>query len=273
MQKSFLTPGPVSLYVEVGSGGVIVHTDEVTETVVDVNGKHADEVIVEQRGDEIVVIARQRGGSFLGRGSDVDVHVSAPYDSRLVTKLGSADLRVMGRIGESMLRSGSGDVTLEDSSGDVFVESGSGDVEADELRGDLRVKCGSGDVSVDRVEGSATVSTGSGDVRVGAATGSLQVKSGSGDLTIDDAQHDVVLNTASGDLYVGQVHRGQLTARNVSGDIRVGVPAGIPVWTDISTMTGSVRSSLEGAGEPAEGQDFIELRAKSVSGDISLEQL
>jgi hypothetical protein len=38
-------------------------------------------------------------------------------------------------------------------------------------------------------------------------------------------------------------------------------------------MTGSVRSDLEGAGEPAEGQDFIEVRAKTISGDVFLEQL
>jgi hypothetical protein len=66
---------------------------------------------------------------------------------------------------------------------------------------------------------------------------------------------------------------GQLTAKNVSGDIKIGVPAGIPVWTDITSTTGSVRSNLEGAGQPQDGQDFIELRARTVSGDIYLEQL
>jgi DUF4097 and DUF4098 domain-containing protein YvlB len=273
MQKSFQTPGPVSLYVEVGSGGVTVHTDAVSETVVDVNGRNTDDVIVEQRGDEIVVIARQRGGSFLGRGQELDIHVSAPFDSRLTTKLGSADVRVLGRIGESMLRSGSGDVSIEDASAGVSVETGSGDVGADEVTGDLRVKSGSGDVTVDHVGGSATISTGSGDVRIQTSNGALQVKSGSGDLTVDEAMHDVLLSTASGDLVVGEVHRGQLTAKNVSGDVRVGIPAGIPVWTDVTTMTGSVRSNLDGAGEPSEGQDYIELRAKTVSGDIILEQL
>ena len=45
------------------------------------------------------------------------------------------------------------------------------------------------------------------------------------------------------------------------------------MWTDISSVTGSVRSNLQGAGQPAEGQDYIELRAKTVSGDVYLEQL
>jgi hypothetical protein len=167
MQKSFSTPGPVSLYVEVGAGGITVHTDVVTETVVDLNGKDADQVMVEQRGDEIVIVARQRGSSFFGRSNDLDVHVSAPFDSRLTTKLGSADVRVMGRLGQSMLRAGSGDIQLEEVAGDLYVETGSGDLGIDEITGELQVKSGSGDVSIDRINGTATISTGSGDVRVG----------------------------------------------------------------------------------------------------------
>jgi DUF4097 and DUF4098 domain-containing protein YvlB len=179
----------------------------------------------------------------------------------------------MGRIGQSMVRSGSGDVELEDVEAELVVETGSGDVHADRVAGDLRVKSGSGDVAVDRIDGTATISTGSGDVMVETAGDSLQVKSGSGDLQVREALNDVALSTASGDLLIDRMHRGQLAAKNVSGDIRVGIPAGIPVWTDITSMTGSVRSNLEGAGEPEEGQDYIELRAKTVSGDVYLEQL
>jgi DUF4097 and DUF4098 domain-containing protein YvlB len=109
-------------------------------------------------------------------------------------------------------------------------------------------------------------------VLIGSAAEPVQVKSGSGDMRIREAQRDVALSTASGDLVIDQMHRGQIAAKNVSGDIRVGVPAGVPIWTDISSMTGSVRSDLEGAGEPTEGQEFIELRAKTVSGDVYLEQ-
>jgi DUF4097 and DUF4098 domain-containing protein YvlB len=89
---------------------------------------------------------------------------------------------------------------------------------------------------------------------------------------VRDAQADVELSTASGDLVVELMRRGQLAAKNVSGDIRVGIPAGTPVWTDVSSMTGHIRSSLQSAGQPAEGQDYVELRAKTISGDILLEQ-
>jgi DUF4097 and DUF4098 domain-containing protein YvlB len=273
MQKTFSTPNPVSLYVEIGSGGVILHTDDTDTTTVDVHGKNADAVVVEQRGDEIVVLARQGRGGFFGSSSDLDVHVNLPHSSKVTTKLGSADLRAMGRLGESLIRSGSGDVELEEVDADLVIETGSGDVEVERVAGDLRAKSGSGDVSVEHIDGSATVSTGSGDVEVDTARGSVEVKSGSGDLRVREALQDVALSTASGDLVVDRMHRGQLAAKNVSGDITVGIPAGIPVWTDISSMTGTVESELEGAGEPDEGQDYIELRAKTVSGDVHLEQL
>jgi len=273
MQKTFSTPNPVSLYVEVGSGGVTLHTDETDQTSVDVNGRNADAVIVEQRGDEIVVIARQGRGGFFGSSGDLDVHVSLPHFSKVTTKLGSADLRAMGRLGQSMIRSGSGDVEIEDVDGDLVVESGSGDLGVDRITGDLRVKSGSGDVTVQRVAGDASIATGSGDVELETAGGAVEVKSGSGDLRVREAQQDVALSTASGDLVVDRMSRGQLAAKNVSGDITVGIPAGIPVWTDITSMTGSVRSDLEGAGEPDEGEDYVELRARTVSGDVYLEQL
>ena len=100
----------------------------------------------------------------------------------------------------------------------------------------------------------------------------LWTLTGSGDLRVHEAGADVRLTTASGDLVVDTIHRGQLQAKNVSGDIRVGIPAGVPVWTDVTSVNGEVTSTLEGAGRPAEGQDYVELRAKTVSGDVHLEQ-
>lgn len=273
MEKVFETPTPTALYVEIGSGALTVHTDDGNQTVVDVNGRDAEEVLVEQRGGEIVVIAPPRRSGFFGTSSrELDVHVSMPHNSSLRTKLGSADLRVMGRIGDAMLKSGSGDLSIERIDGDASIATGSGDVDLEEARGSIEMKSGSGDITVEKIGGDASISTGSGDVDLGQADGSVEVKSGSGDLRLREVQKDVVFSTASGDLVVDLVRRGQVFAKNASGDITIGVAAGVPVWTDVNTVTGSVRSSLQGAGQPEEGQDYIELRAKTVSGDIYLEQ-
>lgn len=273
MQKTFSTPEPIDLYVELGAGDVTVHADDVAETVVDVHGKNADDVVVEQRGDQVVVLGPRRNVGFFGNGDQIRIHVSLPHGSNLATKLGSADLVVRGRLGETALKSGSGDMALEQVTGDLVVETGSGDLVVGTVTGGARIKSGSGDVRAESFEAAATISTGSGDVEIGTAGGGVQVKSGSGELRVRDARDGVGLTTASGDLVVDRLHRGELRASNVSGDIRVGVPGGIPVWTDVTTVSGRVRSSLVGAGQPEEGQDYIELRAKTVSGDIDLDQL
>jgi hypothetical protein len=272
MQKTFSTPEPIELYVELGSGRLTLRTDAGTETVVDVEGKLADEVSVEQHGNRIAVIAPRRAG-FFGNGNSLDVHVALPHDSKLVTKLGSADLAATGRLGDAALKTGSGDIELDEVSGDLLVESGSGDITLGSVEGGTRIKSGSGNVDAGRFGAEASISTGSGDVEIGIARQGVQVKSGSGDMRVREAQDGVALSTASGDLVVDSLHRGELRASNVSGDIRVGIPGGVPVWTDVSTVTGSVRSTLVGAGRPEDGQDYIELRAKTVSGDILLEQL
>ena len=272
MLQSFDTPGPTSLYVEIGSGDVQIRADDTAETTVEVTGEDAEDSTVEMRGEQIVVLGPHRRGGFLGRSHDLYVVVTMPVASRLTTKLGSADLDVTGSVGETRLKSGSGDIRLDRVASEAGVDTGSGDITVREITGDLRVRTASGDVAVERLGGSADVATASGDVEIGSAAGEVSVKTASGDLRIREARKDVSLATASGDLTVDLMGAGQLQARNVSGDIRVGIPAGLPVWTDVNSMSGSVHSTLAGAGQPEEGEDFLALRAKTVSGDISLEQ-
>ena len=268
----FDTPQPVSLYVEIGKGTVRVDAIDTTESHVQVTGRDADQVRVEQSGDQITVVAPQRTG-FLSGDTRLDVSVTVPTDSDLAARTGSADISVDGTLGSGKIKSGSGDVRLDTFGGPALVDTGSGDIRLDEARAELRIKSGSGSVDIGRVESAVSVSTGSGDVEIGSASGPTVVKTGSGDLTVADARNDVSMSTGSGDLVIGAAQRGRLTAKGASGDVRVGIPAGVPVWTDLSTLSGEIRSSLRGAGEPQEGADHVELRAKTVSGDILLTEV
>lgn len=268
------TPGPVTLALRTGGGLVRVSADATDgRTRVDLTGRDADQVVVEQRGDGVVAVVapRPRSGFGLG-GSDLLVTVSVPPLSHLEVRVGSADLQVTGRLGSSSLRSGSGTVDVESADDALLVESGSGDVRVRHAADGLRVKSGSGDVRVDHCAGTVAVSSGSGDVTLLTTRGPAAVKTGSGQLRVVEAHDDVALSTASGDLAVETLHRGRLTAKGASGDVEVGVPAGTPVWTDVSTLTGRVDSRLEPVGAPAEGQDHVEVRATSVSGSVTLRQ-
>jgi DUF4097 and DUF4098 domain-containing protein YvlB len=273
MQKTFDTSGPITLYVELGSGDLRVHAEETTQATVHVDGRDADEVVVEQRGDQIVVLAPRRKTGFFGVGNDIRVTATVPVDSDLVTKCGSADVTATGRYGAARIKAGSGEVRISDLTGDSTIETGSGDVAIDTSLANLRIKAGSGDVGIERVAGATVIATGSGSIFVGRTEDEAVVRSGSGDVQVKDALTDLSVTTASGDLRIDTFRVGTLKAKGVSGDVHVGVPAGIPVWTDISSVSGSIHSTLEGAGQPTEGQDFIELRATTVSGDILLQQL
>jgi hypothetical protein len=80
------------------------------------------------------------------------------------------------------------------------------------------------------------------------------------------------MTTGSGDLRVDTARRGRFSAKGASGSVHVGIPAGLPVWTDISTISGRIHNTVQGTGEPAEGADHLELRATTVSGDVFLSQ-
>jgi len=270
----FETHRPVDLYVELGKGNLTVRATETTGTEVVLTGRDADQVEVHQDGDQISVIApKLRSGVFGGDRDRLDVTVTLPNGSNLATRTGSADVTVEGEIGSGRVKTGSGDLSVELLTGPSEISTGSGDVRVDESRAELRIKSGSGDVDVARAAGSLAASTGSGDVEIGSAGGAVVVKTGSGDLDIAVARDDVSFMTGSGDMHVRRTHRGRITIKGASSDVQLGIPAGTPVWTDISTVSGSIHSDLNGAGQPEEGADHVEVRAKTVSGDIVLTEV
>jgi DUF4097 and DUF4098 domain-containing protein YvlB len=270
MQKTFTTPDPVVLHVELGSGRVTIEATDTDESTVTVTGPRADEFTVEQSGRNLAVIAPR--GRFFGSDSHA-VRVVVPEGSDVSTKTGSADTETSGPLGTVMLKTGSGDIEVARADGTMVVESGSGDVRCHEAGDAVRIKSGSGDIDLGDVRGQTGISTGSGDVVIGVAHETTVVKTGSGDLEVKRTEGDISLTTASGDLVIRHAPRGKITAKNVSGDVRIGIPTGTPVWTDVNSVTGAVQSDLQSMGKPADGQDYVELRATTVSGDVHLLQV
>jgi DUF4097 and DUF4098 domain-containing protein YvlB len=269
----FETHQPVSLYTEIGKGSVKVAATDTTETHVEISGRDAELVQVHQTGDQISVTGPKQRGGFFSSDNRLDVVIELPTGSQLAIKTGSADITVTGAVAASQLKSGSGDVEIDVADGPLVIETGSGDIRVEEARSAIKAKSGSGDVLVVDASNALQVSTGSGDVQLWTTHGPAVVKTGSGDIKVGDAGTDVSMTTGSGDLVVSTARRGRLTAKGASGDVHVGVPAGVPVWTDISTVSGEIRSNLQGGGQPEEGADHVEVRAKVVSGDIVLTEV
>ncbi|MFC6287279.1 DUF4097 domain-containing protein [Nocardioides sp. GCM10027113] len=271
--ETFPTQGPATLHVEIDKGHVHVTTADTMQVEVRVSGHDAEQVAVAQEGETVSVIGPRQRAGFPGHDTSLDVTVTLPHQSDLAIRTASAEVTADGTVATAEVRTGSGDVRLEALSGPASIVSGSGAVSVGAAQAELRIKSGSGDIAVREAGSAIAVSTGSGDVELGTTNGPAVVKTGSGDLRVVEARTDLSMATGSGDLVVGRASRGRLTAKGASGDVHVGVPAGLPVWTDISTVSGAIRSALQPAGEPAEGADHLELRAKTVSGDVVLQQV
>lgn len=272
LDRAFDTPEPIDLYVENGRGRVDVTATDTTETTVSITGERAEEYDVRDLGDRIAIIAPKGSGGFFGRDPGAEIVVEVPVASGLAAKVGSSDVVTHGRFDDTRIDCGSGDVSLDVVDGSTVVQCGSGDVVAEHLAGDARIKSGSGDIRVVRADSDLVVTTGSGDVRVEAAGGELAIKTGSGDAHVGLLAGEVVFTTGSGDLVVGEAAPGRITAKTASGDIRIGVRPGTPVWTDVRTANGRLASSLPPTGEPAPDQPFLEVRATTASGDVTLHQ-
>jgi len=264
----FDTPGQVRLDLEIPFGRVEIETAtaETTHVSLEGNESYSRELIEQarveshQRGDrsEVVVEVRSRGFMLsIGRSPDIRLRVVCPP---------GADVSV---------RTKSADITARGSYRSVEAKTASGDLEVDEVLGELRVKTASGDVAVQEVGGQTEIQSTSGDVALQRAGADVVAKLVSGDIWIRDAAGSIHANTVSGDQRFEAVVAGTVEATAISGDVYVGVRRGSRVYVDANTVSGSTSSEFDLSDAPAEGvpdenAPLVEVRAKTVSGDVML---
>ncbi len=268
MEHQFTATTPQQVLVELQSGDLRVAAVPGDTVRVGISGDDAERVQVTQEGTQIRVVG-PRGG-FFSRSASLVLTLTVPEGTDLETRLGSAGVSASGVLGAVDVVTGSGAVDLATVTGRASVKTGSGGISITEAAAETDLKTGSGNIRVGHLARQGSLKTGSGSIEVGRAEASVSLKSGSGDLVVREAETDTSLATASGDLRIGRIARGQAQLKNASGSIHLGVAAGTPVWTDVSSATGHVRSHLVPTGEPTEGQDFVAVRASSVTGDIYL---
>ena len=250
---------PVDLYVEIGKGSVDRQHQRHHRhhrRRAGARGRAGDGRAGRQPGQR--GRPAPRSGLF-GSEPSYAVTVTLPENSNATIKTGSADITLDGAFGYGQIKSGSGDCRLAMFDGPLPSRPAPATSTSSDAGAELRVKSGSGDVNVQQADATASVSTGSGDVEIGTTNGPSVIKTGSGDLEIGRALDGVSMSTGSGDMVIHTATRGKFSAKCASGDVQIGIPAGIPVWTDLTTVSGEIHSNLHGAGQPEPGADYIEL--------------
>lgn len=270
-RETYETPGPLRLRLGLPVGQMEVETVEGTTTTVELEAVSSDmeELVSEARiscrergnGHEVVVEVQSRFGIFIslgGRSQDIRLRITCPHGADLEATSKSADVRVRGEVGRVEIKTASGDTSIDSADGDVQFKSASGDFHINHAGGRMQLQTASGDVFVRRVDSDCVAQL------------------VSGDFFVEDARASVSANTVSGDQKIDAVCSGTVESRAVSGDVLIGVRRGSRLYIDANTVSGSTSSEFDlsdapdDEGESASDESFVEIRVKTVSGDIRI---
>jgi DUF4097 and DUF4098 domain-containing protein YvlB len=265
MQKTFEVQGPVELDVRLASGDIEVDPSAEGRVEVELvahdeeSQRLIDNARIElnphgHRPTVLVDVPQKRGFSIsiFGR-SGIECRIRCPHDSGLAVRTKSADISTRGTLGG------------------LNVATASGDLDIDRVSGGVNVKSASSDFTAREVAGGVNIQTASGDVDLSIARGPVNVTSVSGDISIGEAYDNVNANSVSGDQDHGAVMQGIVAAHSVSGDVTIAVRRGSKAFLDCTTVSGDTTSELELTSDAPAGEGpLVEIRAKTVSGDIRI---
>lgn len=251
IREVFAVDDRPELDVRIQSGRIELAKGESGKVTVTVETQDPD-FIVEQRGD-LIVVSSDKNASWLSRGSAF-VLIEAPDDSDAVISAASARIESQIPLNHVEVNSASGDVELTEAL-TAAIKTASGDTRVGTIRKALRLKTASGDLFV-----------------TGKCSGTVGLASASGQVNIAETTATLNINTVSGDVHLPRFLGDKAVIKSMSGDVRMGIPAGTNVDLDVSLLSGNLRLP----DDPAEKMPTTRhtaIRAKLVSGDLRIERI
>jgi Putative adhesin len=273
---TFATAGPIVAIVEVGGAKVRVTASDRTDAVVLVEPidkanrldvKVADKTKVAFADGQLSVKTTTSGS----RDGSVAITIDLPTGSGLTAYLAHSAVQADGCFGECELHVASGQVQL-DRIGALQANIASGEVTIDHIAGPASIDGGAFALRIGEVEGTVGLSNSGGKAWIGHAWADVDLGSASCDFDIDRADGSVIGSTASGAIRIGRMTNGQATLTNGSGDIEVGISAGIAASIDANSERGAVHNFVSSQGEPGPSDAKVSVHARTRHGDITLQR-
>ncbi len=229
-----------TLTIRSDAGSIDVRTWDQQRVRLQVRNSGGFEVEIDQRGNDVVVVADSRGSLFgLGR-SNIGFTVDVPTQYNLELDTGGGRITI-GDI--------SGEVEADTSGGniDIGIVTG-GDVNADTSGGNISVRGATGDVNAD---------TSGGNITIGDVTGNVLADTSGGRIRIGNVQGDIEADTSGGNIEVGE-SSGRVVLDTSGGSIRA-------AWA-----VGSITADTSGGNIYLAGSD-TRVRADTSGGNIEID--
>ena len=259
MQRTFPLTNAINLSVRLGHGSIDIRTaDGLDAATVELTG--GEQVVartrVEMSGPTLHVHAERQGGlpdllalGRAGKGESVHAVITVPSGTAMRLATLTAPVTVNGRCGSADVVSGAGNIDLETVDGDVTLRYGASRARVGRVSGSAKIRSGAGSAELGEVDGDLHAGCGRGTLTVGVSRGTVHSRSGAGQATLGAVYGDVDL--ASG-----------------SGGVSIGLPSGVTAKLDVLTGSGTVRSDLPVADQPARREGAITVRARTGQGDV-----
>ncbi|MET7897941.1 DUF4097 family beta strand repeat-containing protein [Streptomyces mirabilis] len=221
MQK-FETPAPISAVLDIPAGRIQFIAADRADTTVEVlpanpsksrDTKTAEQTEVTYTDGILRITTPNPDNRLLGPSGSLEVTVQLPAGSRIEAKTASAELRVVGRLGDIAFQGAYRQIKIDEAA-DVRLTATDGDVEVGRLGGSAEISTARGDIRItEATRGTVVLHTQSGDITVGAATGvSATLDAGTAHGRVSNA----LKNDGTAELDIrATTSRGDITARSL----------------------------------------------------------
>jgi len=269
MKRNFTATGPVQVDIRFEDGLCEISPRTGTEIGVEVepftvnnenDRKAADSISIEFMNDVLSITPEKKNPlqklTTIHSGK-VRIAISIPNNSSVSLDTSSGALNVSDGV-----------------IADLSVDSGSGDITVAHAAGDLRIRNSSGHIKFGQVDSSLQIDTGSSSATIEQALGDVKMETSSGDLTIGVAAGKVQFNSGSGEVKISEAHGKSINVKTSSGNISVGVPQHIMVYTNIKSANGLITGDLvnNGPDTPSES-DTLKISVDTASGNTDVHRI
>ncbi len=208
-----------TLTIRSDAGAIDVRTWDQDRVRLQVRNSRGFEVEIDQRGNDVVVVADSRGSLFgLGR-SNIGFTVDVPTRYNLELDTGGGRITVADISGEVEADTSGGNISIGMvTGGDIHADTSGGNIEVRGATGDVEVDTSGGNITIGDVTGSVIADTSGGRIRIGNVQGDIDADTSGGSIEVGESGGRVILDTSGGTIRAAWA-LGSITADTSGGNI------------------------------------------------------